>query len=149
VEKVILKIQELYGVLQSAVGAVANERKAVATRQVSQEKAAQEMVDRTVDLDAREVEIKKVEDVVALKESAVKLLEDAKVQTDKLRAEAEAHTAKVEDELAKIRKVQEDITAKKAALALQEKDLKARNEKLEEDKKNYKDDIIKEIVTKK
>jgi hypothetical protein len=147
-ENILNKIGELSGSLgdfRSEVMKIINEITKVREQQ-GLVKIEQDT--RKKDLDAREEEIKKVEDLVKLKSDTEGLLEKLNISSSalqksqqKLTDDIAKHNAQVADDNAKNDKVRNSNEAESKAL------LKTRTE-LEEEKKTYKEKLLKELLSK-
>lgn len=143
---VLSKIQELYGALVEALGFVEAQKSLQEKRAIELNEQEKTQFEAQKDLDLRETEVKKIEDIVKLKEDALALKRENDDKEQKLikekseiekankitREELATGQTKVNGELATIEKEWSLITQERA--------------KITEDRKNMKSELIKEVL---
>ncbi len=145
-EQVLQKIQELHGALVQATGAVANQTSMLEDR--AGKLNAQEVLqsEKQMDQDAREIEIAKVEDVIALKEEG---LVQRRLNTEK-EQDLIAMKAKMDEDLATrnadINRRMSEVVAQDDRIEKEWGLIKQERAQLERDKETYKNDVVKEIL---
>jgi len=146
VRNALTQIASLGGSLQGLLKRVTDE--AVANEGKAKELATEEneAIARDTSLNIREAEVKKVEDVIAIKDEAYKVKADTAKEIKEWRSEMEAQEAEITNQKAK------NISDKQANLAEKER-LKDDNElvrkewkALRESKERMKDDLTKEML---
>jgi len=136
-------------------GAVGDFREIVtkAIKDVSEKKEALELTKieqdtRKKDLDAREIEIKKVEDVIALKEETKKLIEQQEATAERIKQERRAFDNFAAEEKRLIAEQKTKNEQKREANEKEAEALIKNREALEVEKTEYKYNFIKGLVQK-
>ena len=147
-EKILLKIGEFSGVLGNFRDEITKIIKEINGMQEKQALNTIAQDTRSKDLDNREAEIKKIEDVIKLKKDTEDLLNQLASGSQALQKKEQAfkdevakHSAKVIEDKAENDKSRNANIAESNAL------IKARAE-LDEDKKTYKEKLLKELLAK-
>ncbi len=143
-KEVIDKIKELFTVLQDAIASTRKKAEENSKKEESLEGFKAFQNDRKEDLDKREVGIKKVEDVVALKESAKVMMDDVKSAFRKLEVREET----LKDAQAKNIEQLRDVNEQKNSIKKQNDDLTTARKALDKEKEEYKTKVIEELQTK-
>lgn len=140
-DQVIQKIQELYSALQNAINE-ARVKRDEANRQAKEQAAFAEILNvRESNLDDREVEIKKVENVIDLANKARNVMNDANGILKKTEILAEQNRM----ERGNIVKDLRTIVNQRADIKYQSDGLIKERKVLEKEKAEYKDKIIEDI----
>ena len=144
-EQVLKKIQELYSALTQAMGLVNQQRANNDKRAVelaTQEKAQSE---KQVELDKRENEVKKIENLRDLYDNGLKLKEENKVGTEALAEEKEKIKKYAKEQSGIINKKLNDIIAENKKITAQWDLINKEWAALKKEKAEYKDRILNEL----
>jgi len=147
-QDVIQKIKELYTECE-------NKSSSFDSKMMSLDNKASELSQRTKQLDEfkkvldiREAEIKKVENVIKLEQDARQALQEAR----EIKAEAEKLIQRKDDEIKSIRSLISNEKAQAEAMMSEARaaaaDIDRRKKVLEEEKLNYKQSILEELIKK-
>jgi hypothetical protein len=144
-EKLLARAQELVTELQAKIAKV-NAQQSEVNKQAAQNKADnEELKNFAVSLAAREVEVKKVEDLQKLYKDAKEAKAAAELQRTKLAGEAEAFKQDVANAKAEL-SIEKGKVANDRALQRKEyEQLRADQKKLAEDRANLKESVMAEI----
>lgn len=148
-EKVLEKIQELYDALVQATGTVTASNAAIEKRAGELNAMEEKQAEMRADLDAREIKVAEVEDIIRLKEEGMAIRRENIAKEQQFINEKSELVEDIRVKNSNVNKRMAEVVSQDDRIEKEWNLIKQERAQLNKDKEDYKNDVIKDILKQK
>lgn len=148
-EKVLEKIQELYDALVQATGTVTASNAAIEKRAGELNAMEEKQAEARADLDAREIKVAEVEDIIRLKEEGMAIRRENIAKEQQFINEKSELVEDIRVKNSNVNKRMAEVVSQDDRIEKEWNLIKQERAQLNKDKEDYKNDVIKDILKQK